>query len=138
MAERRQPRLGFVPQAGARPLLGAAEIAGIQQCLGEIKLACPECRFDLDHFAEVDDRLSGAAALLQELRGVERCAICFGVRCQLRQVGFDGLIDLSLPFVGQAEIEVRERQPRFLCERLPERALGFVETFRLDPNLPEL
>src|SRR3989442_1309019 len=138
MAERRYPRLGFVGQTGARPLLGAAEVAGVQQRLGEIELAGSECWFYLDHCAEVRDRLSLAPALLQQLRGVERGAIRFGVRRALRFVGLDSLIDLPLPFVGEAEVELRKRQPWLLFERRLERALGLVETFRLDPALTEL
>src|SRR4029450_3503278 len=58
MAERRHPRLGAVSKTAARPLLGAVEIAGLQQRLREIEVTGAECRLDLDHFAEVRDRLA--------------------------------------------------------------------------------
>src|SRR6185295_2467900 len=123
---------------GARPLFGAAEIAGVEQRLGEIELAGSESRLDLDDLAEVRDRLFAAPTLLQQLRRVERRTIGLGVGRELRFVGRDRLLELPLPFVGEAEVELRERQPRLLFERRLEGALGLVELFRFEPAFTEL
>jgi hypothetical protein len=97
--ERRDARLRVVLRAALCPLLGAGQVAGLEERLGEMQVAGAERRLDLDELAEIRDRIVRAAEFLQQLRGVERRAEGRRGGRELRLIGVDRLVELSPAFM---------------------------------------
>ena len=138
MAERRDLRVRLRGESLACPLLGAREVARIQQRLREVELARAEVGLQLDRLAEASDGFRKPALLLEQLRDVEGGSMRLGVRGKLGLVGRDRLVDVAAFLVDEPEVEVRGVEPGLLLERQAQRFLGLAKLLRLDLALAQL
>ena len=101
MAEWCELWIGSICECRGCPLLGAAQIARIEECLREVQLAGSKLRLKLGDLLEVLERLRAAPRLVQQLGEVEGGPVRCVVVSQFGLVRVDRLIDSALLLVHQ-------------------------------------
>ena len=132
------PASGLRVQAPFGGLLGAREIVGVEQGLGQIQVAGAELRIPVHRRTKMRDGLGGAAVARQQLRQVEMRLIELGAHRDLGLVGGHRVPPLAARLVEQPEIVVGHRLIRLEFDRVEQGGLRRIELLQFEPRLPEL
>src|SRR5687768_2233169 len=93
VSERRDLRIGLRQEPLAGPLLGANQIPGVEERLGQVQVTCSEIRRMLGRLAEQREGLGGPSLPLEQLGQVERRAKGGSALLQLTPIGGDRLLN---------------------------------------------